>query len=75
MNQAEKTVAVETELVCRRCQFPEVLAVRTFSGKKCFSCVGEAFALDRRLLMGDPFYVPFYVLLLLTKASRFGKLP
>jgi hypothetical protein len=54
VNRAEKTVAVEKELVYRRRQFPEALAVRSLSGKKCFSCEGEVFALDRCLLMGDP---------------------
>jgi hypothetical protein len=54
VNPAEKTVAVGTELVYSRRQFPEVFAVRTLSGKKCFPCEVEDFALDRSLLMGDP---------------------
>lgn len=53
VNRAGKTVAVENELVYRRRRFPGG-AVRSISGKKCFSCVGEDFALDRCLLMGDP---------------------
>jgi hypothetical protein len=54
-NRAGKTVALQYRLVRLGEAVPRCFSVKKHLAKKeSFSCMGEVFALDRCLLMGDP---------------------